>query len=70
MVRVDDGRDEIAAEGRANLEEEVPEDLPILLRIEIADLKIGAVGSQAGANGARHTGGEVAPHGGGAEEET
>jgi hypothetical protein len=59
-VRVDDRGDQVAAEGRPDLEEQVLVGLVFLLDVVVADLEIRAVGRQAAAQGAGDARGEVA----------
>jgi len=51
-VRVHDRRDEVAAEGRADLEEQILVGLVFLLDVVVADLEVRAVGGEAAAQGA------------------
>ena len=67
VQRADDGGDDVAAERRPDLVEQVL----VLLALErvVADAQVGAVGGEAGAQGAGHARREVAAGGGGAVED-
>lgn len=69
MIGIDDRSDDVAAEGRTDLVEQVrvlPARLGILV---VADHQLGAVGRQAAVEGRRHARREVASHGRGAEQD-
>ena len=68
-MRVDDRGNEVSAEGRSDLEEQVLIGLVFLLDVVVADLEIGAVRRQAAAEGAGDSRGEVASVGRSADEE-
>ena len=60
MVRIHDGRDDVAAESRTDLVQEVLVGLPGLDIVKIADFELGAVGGQAARQGRGHPRTEVA----------
>ena len=67
MLGADDGGDDVAAEGRTDLIEQVG--VGHAFDLVVADPQVGAVGGQAGAQGAGHARRQVAAGGGGAVED-
>ena len=68
-VRIDDRGDQVAAEGRPDLEEQVRVGPVLALDVVVADLQVGAVGGQAAAQGAGDARREVAAVGRAADQE-
>jgi len=60
-VRVDDGRDDVAAERRSNLVKQILVDLFLFLGLVVTDLQIGAIGGQPAADRAGDARRQVAP---------
>ena len=69
VLRVDDRGDQVAAEGRPDLVEQVLVGLVFLLDVVVADLQVGAVGGEAAAQGAGDPRREVAAVGRAADQE-